>query len=458
MRGTVTSVCISLLCGCLLGCSTAGKPPAGTKLTVHIQPSTAAPSASSAGQPREPQEWWTDGGGVKRQFRGAGALPPGGHFSASKISLPKYSHGTLIDAQGRLWLNIDKALCMIEPPASEPRRITDPSAERYYGFTLRPDGNLLDERIPLDRPYSDEEWFDNLEQHMLRTQVVLQAPSGKVLWTWPVHRRTSALLAAPDGSAYCIAPAPRDDPQAKSVLYALTAGGELRWELEIPDVLGAVECLALADDGTLYCAGASGTLYAITTDGVIKWVHRAGMAVDWKGKGKLRIPVPSSDTDSLGHFGSLLITDSGDVIYSAGSDRCIYCIAPDGHRRWKFRPRRDFTLHMALAPDGSLYVADHTGWLYKLDTAGRRTWSRKTDVWTATELAVDSAGNIYCACKNLDMLVLDPGGNELYRDRLPGWPNSVALGSDGTFYCTTRAATSLSGTESALYMLTPTMR
>lgn len=335
---------------------------------------------------------------------------------------------------------------MIDPPATTPRRVTDPASYKYLSFTLSPDGNLLAERVPVDHVLSTQEWRDNYDQLVAQTELALLTPSGKELWVWPARHPISALLCAADGAVYCIVPPSRhDDPAAKSTVYALTPEGAVRWELEITDTLRSAASLALSDDGTLYLAGATGMLYAVSTAGEVKWGHAAST----------RVLGISDNFIAVGDFGRLLITDNGDVIYSAGGDRHVYCVRPDGRRRWRFTPHRDFTLFMAFAPNSSLYITDHYGWLFKLDADGNRVWSRKIDTWAAAEIAVDSSGNIYCACKGLDMLVLDPGGKELFRGRLPGFPSGVALGGNGTFYCTTNAAPALGGKDSALYMLEP---
>lgn len=120
---------------------------------------------------------------------------------------------------------------------------------------------------------------------------------------------------------------------------------------------------------------------------------------------------------------------------------------PDGRVRWRFAIDADYTLHRpGIAPDGSLYVNDVRGRLYKLAPDGGLVWivdalRGQTGLGSAGPVVVGADGTVYVAVDPLgpssDLLAYNPDGSLKWAFTEPhSWgpmagPN---IGPDGHVY------------------------
>jgi outer membrane protein assembly factor BamB len=91
---------------------------------------------------------------------------------------------------------------------------------------------------------------------------------------------------------------------------------------------------AIAPDGTVYVGSADHFLYALKSDGTIKWKYETGSDL-------LASPAIGSDG----------------TVYIGSGDRQIYAINPNGTLKWIVPTKSVFTSSAAIASDGTIYVA-----------------------------------------------------------------------------------------------------
>ena len=93
-----------------------------------------------------------------------------------------------------------------------------------------------------------------------------QSPSSQIKWTYPTPLNdpiTTTPVIGPDGTIYF--------GSFGNVLYAVKSDGTLKWKYEFREtcldgIIGIFAALALAADGTLYVSSTDGNLYAMPTD------------------------------------------------------------------------------------------------------------------------------------------------------------------------------------------------
>ncbi|HEX2035464.1 MAG TPA: PQQ-binding-like beta-propeller repeat protein [Chloroflexota bacterium] len=178
----------------------------------------------------------------------------------------------------------------------------------------------------------------------------------------------------------------------------------------------------------------------VSPDGTLIWAAgralRAGSAT---GGDKWRVVLDGTitATPAIGR-------DS--TTYAATENGSVYAVATDGQVRWQVRPGagRRFRGSPALGPDGTVYVGGDEGRLFALDPAnGSVKWSFGTGDVITTAPAVGGNGLIYLGGNDGRLYVLTPTGQEQARFQADG-PiefSSPAIGSNGMLYIGTRNGT-----------------
>ncbi len=178
---------------------------------------------------------------------------------------------------------------------------------------------------------------------------------------------------------------------------------------------GAIEGLVAADNGVVYAA-AGNDLYAIDSDGAIRWQSTTLAPVDTLTMGsKGLVYAGAGDTVyAFGPDGTLkskfgvgvigvvaLAVGRDDTLYAGTRDRIVYALdATNGTVRWTFKPRGT-PFSVAEGHDGAIYVGSYDGNIYALDPAvGRVRWRFATGNgrWgdnPVHALAVGSDGVLY---------------------------------------------------------------
>jgi outer membrane protein assembly factor BamB len=179
-------------------------------------------------------------------------------------------------------------------------------------------------------------------------------------------------------------------------LYALnTVNGAVRWSYSIPDTFterAIYSAPAIGIDGSIYFGSENKRVYALSASGSFKWLFPSTGAVLSSpiADGNGTVYITSQDgylyaVDSVGF--QLWEIFVGDVFYctpamdaagniivagyagssSAGAATSFASISPSGTLQWEYLIDGVNDSSPNIAPDGSIYIGAHDGFLYKLE-------------------------------------------------------------------------------------------
>jgi outer membrane protein assembly factor BamB len=196
----------------------------------------------------------------------------------------------------------------------------------------------------------------------------------------------------------------------KTFLYAINStNGSLLWKTAL-DEDWPFPTPAIAKDGTIYVA--SDKLYAIKTDGSIKWVSSIGGATN------------SSPT----------IASDG-TIYVGSLDNNVYAFKPDGSMKWKFTTGDFVNSSPAIATDGTVYIGSLDKNLYALNPDGSKKWMFSTGGAVRSSPIISMNGIVYVGSYDGKVYAINPDGSPKWMAQTDHWIASPpAIGSDGTLY------------------------
>jgi outer membrane protein assembly factor BamB len=245
--------------------------------------------------------------------------------------------------------------------------------------------------------------------------------NGNLQWT---HSTEGFIYSSPaasvDGNIYV--------GSQDGVLYALDRDGSELWSFETkgPGEVPRGSILAspaIGTDGTVYIAGLyDPNLYALDpADGSIKW---------------------SCNFESRGWpFASPVIANDGTIYQTLLYDTNLYAIEPqDGSIIWSvdlanpasgwFDPNyeqdygdADGWSEPALGPDGTIYVSFDDPYLRAVDPTGNIQWVKRLGDIGGFTLTVGNNGNVYAACDDGNLYVVNTDGEEIARFQSEAWLN-----------------------------------
>jgi outer membrane protein assembly factor BamB len=176
-------------------------------------------------------------------------------------------------------------------------------------------------------------------------------------------------------------------------LYAINADGSLRWKSAL--AVNASNTCAVGDDGTIFVGGTDCNLYAINPNGSRKWARRV--------YGKITTAAAVARDGSV-YFGS--------------ADLNFYAVNPDGTVKWVYWARETIYSAPVIDAEGTLIFGTTGGNLRAFNsTNGAPVWTRALGAGIYSSPAVGRDGSIY---------VLDSAG-ALYRLSGPANPEPSAL-------------------------------
>ncbi len=138
------------------------------------------------------------------------------------------------------------------------------------------------------------------------------------------------------------------------------------------------------------------------------------------------------------------------TIYLADGFGWIHAINPNGTRKWRYTATAGYVDAGAVvvAPDGTIYFGDNTGQVYALNPTGTLKWKFQTgfSLWAAPALAAD--GTVYVKSDDGQLYALLPDGTLKWKAPVPGATyTSPTVAADGTIY--------LASDDHHLYALAP---
>jgi len=270
----------------------------------------------------------------------------------------------------------------------------------------------------------------------------LDVATGAVRWQYGLGAKQvrSSPAVGPDGSIAFVT----TGGGAADLLYRLSSTGVRDWTVTIGPAALPVDvglsAPAVASDGTIYVAGDA--LYAIRTDGTVKW-----KAFDWK-PGDLRADEDLHNSPVIGADGTL---------YFVYHNIPLTALDPaDGHVLWSLPlgVNDHVFASPAVAADGTIYVATSPCIVYAVSAAGVLRWTfNAADAGYSCTMrsspAVAADGTLYLGTNNGSpasvLFALNPTGTVRWifepADLPPDVPSdhfdiysSPAIGSDGTVY------------------------
>jgi outer membrane protein assembly factor BamB len=244
-----------------------------------------------------------------------------------------------------------------------------------------------------------------------RKLVKVDGDSGRVLWSWPSHSSLSishSPVIGEDGKVYFAC--------YSDSLYAVTPEGDLAWARPLGRSVNSTP--VIGQDGNILVATTRGSapwyLWSFTPDGDTAW----GCPLD----GDAEYASPAVGLDS--------------TIY-VGANRYLYAVRPDGSLKWRDSLLARIQSCPAVANESTLYVVAGAG-LYSVDTDSGVRWRKSIGGSNYCSPAVDAEGNVYVGtasgassrfyCIGPDSTVRD---SQVFSDDV--W-SSPAIGESGRIY------------------------
>jgi outer membrane protein assembly factor BamB len=207
-------------------------------------------------------------------------------------------------------------------------------------------------------------------------------------------------------------------------LYAVGTDGKVRWTFATKDRVWSTP--AVAQDGTVYTGSDDDFLYAIDgKSGKLKWKFRVGACNPPRGFGPVGSRCDVDGGPTLGADGT---------IYTGGDG--VYAVWPDGSLRWKLTTPEHVATAPALGKDGTVYAGCLDDTLYAINPDGTKSWAYKTRNDIESAPAIGGDGTVYFGSDDNAIYALDGKNGTLKwkvmtRDDVRGSP---AIASDGTIY------------------------
>jgi outer membrane protein assembly factor BamB len=218
-------------------------------------------------------------------------------------------------------------------------------------------------------------------------------PSPRVVWSLNLGstRVMASPTVGPDGTIYV--------GTAAGQLFAVTSDGKVRWTaMTGPTVKSAP---ALGADGTVYHPTSDGKMYAVSPQGQVRWSFDFGehlgptplltSAQQGPGGGGGANGVGSGASPTLGPDGT---------IYIGANNSNMYAVAPDGSLKWLFEAERELAgiwTTPALSADAStIYFGANKGGIYAVNTSdGSKRWQFPIYGSIYASSVLDSRGILY---------------------------------------------------------------
>lgn len=221
-------------------------------------------------------------------------------------------------------------------------------------------------------------------------------------------------------------------------LYAVGSDGSLKWKFKVADPVydqrwktakAIMATPAIDKNGLIYINGSSNYLHAINPD---------------DGREKWKFPIKWSNdfwnSPSIAADGTILIGTARNESTQdkEGRPSGVYAINPDGTEKWRYPIDAGVTSIPAIGPDGSIYIGaaesvNNHGKVFALDQNGKYKWEFTMEQWEESSATVAEDGTIYIGSKEGNLYAINPDGTEKWRFATGAGLSIVpAIAQDGT--------------------------
>ena len=198
-------------------------------------------------------------------------------------------------------------------------------------------------------------------------------------------------------------------PVTPELLWKFKAGGYIR------------SSPVISSDGSIYVDSYDDYLYAIDSDGNLKWMEKLWF---WSSY---------NYTPAIGNDGAI-------YYYSYGR---FYSYDYEGNQNWEIDYIAASKSPPTIGEDGNIYLGDASPYdegygLYVLDPDGSLLWTFKTDTCVESSPSISLDGTIYVTSfdnNNGHLFSINPNRTENWRFKIDGGSTSTpSIGQDGTIY------------------------
>jgi len=253
-------------------------------------------------------------------------------------------------------------------------------------------------------------------------------------WRFPVDILFDSWASpaiADDGTIYITSSYPTDG------LYAINPNGTEKWfynstQDETHEYLTSFNSPSIGPDGTIYIGVPTGfiekpytletRIIALNPNGTEKWKTE---------------PINQLESSlAIADDGTIYVGSYSGEAEQAG----LYAINSDGNIKWFFQCGGfEIMPTPGIGPDGTIYFGGHNSKFYALNPDGTEKWNITTDGIVESSPAIGSEGTIYfgATMANTNFYALNPNGTVKWRinsDKKGSVVSSPAIGSDGTVY------------------------
>jgi outer membrane protein assembly factor BamB len=235
-------------------------------------------------------------------------------------------------------------------------------------------------------------------------------------------------LGAPISQYGAIGPGPVIYVSA-DLLYAFNQAGETMWTSQ--EACNGYSAPVIGHDGTIYTAKSG--LSAVSPEGILKWTTPfTGSAMN----------VEAGCTPAIGQDGTL---------YVGSKDYHLYAINSDGTVKWSYRTGSWVMTSPVLLADGTICFCSNDYRLYRLSPDGQLLGSDILGAFAPDALCVAKDGLIY-ASVGRSLMAINASGTVLGQITIHYNESShPVIGGDGTIYVGTSGGESGGGYQSTSY-------
>lgn len=193
-------------------------------------------------------------------------------------------------------------------------------------------------------------------------------------------------------------------------LYALNSDGSLKWKFKTKSYVQSSPIIR--EDESIIFGSRDRNLYALSKDGELLWTFYSG-----------------------GEIEATPVLDKEGNIYFGTKSNLFFALNKEGKLLWKTNLHSPILATCAIDKATNIYVGNQIGTLFSLDMQGKIQWQYKTKGAIRSTPAIDKDGIIYVTSTDWSLHVLNREGKLLYNYRT-AWHITAtpALGFDSTLY------------------------